>query len=89
MRQAELLGAVDDERVGVGEVQTTFDDRRAEQNVDFGLGKVDHDLLQLPLAHLAVGDDDARFGHQLLQSLAHDVDALHPVVDEENLAAAI
>ncbi len=89
LRQTELLRPVDDEGVGVGEVQPTFDDGRAEQNVHPRLGELDHDLLQLALAHLAVGDDNARLRHQLLQSFADDIDALHAVVDEEHLAAAV
>ncbi len=89
LRQTKLLCPVDNERVGVGEVETALDDRRAEQYVHPRLGEVDHNLLQLSLVHLAVGDDDPRFRHELLQPLAHNMNTLHPVVDEEDLTAAV
>ena len=50
--------------------------------------EVEHRALERVLVHLAVADDDARFGHQPLQQVAHRVDRLDAVVDEEDLAAA-
>ena len=67
LRQAELVGAVDDDGVDVGNVQPALDDRRADQYVELALGKGQHDCSELPLRHLAVTHGDARLGHELAQ----------------------
>ncbi len=46
-------------------------------------------LFQLALGHLAVGDADARFGYQFLQLARGALDAVHFVVQEVDLAAAL
>ena len=50
--------------------------------------KSTHHLLQRALVHLAVGDGDARLGHQLAQRGGGHVDGLHAVVHPEHLALA-
>ena len=70
LREAELVGAIDDDRVRGRHVDAAFDDRRADQQVAALVVEVEHDLLELALAHLAVADRDARFGHQLGERLA-------------------
>ncbi len=63
--QAHPVGAVDDEGVGVRDVDAGLDDRRAHEHVIALLPEVDDDLLQALLAHLAVGDGDARLRDEL------------------------
>ena len=52
--EAEDVGALDDQRVGVGDVEAGLDDRRADQDVELLLPEADDDLLELVLVHLAV-----------------------------------
>jgi hypothetical protein len=80
--QAELVGAVDEDGVGVRIVDAGLDDGRAQQQVVALLGEVAHDALQLALGQLAVADDDARLGQQLRQALAHGADGVDLVVQE-------
>ena len=87
--QTQRVGAVDDDRVGVGDVEAGLDDRRAHEHVELAAREREHHLLELALAHLAVGDDDARLGQQLAQLLGLRLDRLDAVVDEEHLAAAV
>ena len=54
--QAVAVGLVDEDRVGVGNVQAAFDDRRGQQQVELVGDEVEHHLLQLVLGHLAVAD---------------------------------
>ena len=68
LRQPEAMRAVDDERVGVGDVQARLDDRRAHQHVELAFGEREHRLLELVLGHLAMRDGDPRLGHQLVAS---------------------
>ncbi len=78
---------VDDQGVGVGDVQAGFDDGGAEQQVGLAMHEAEHDLLQFMLAHLAVPDGDLRLRHQLRQQFGPLADGLDPVVDEEDLPA--
>ena len=88
LRQAVAVGAVDDDRVDVRDVEAVLDDRRGEQHVELARDEVDHRPLELVLAHLAVADDDPRLGHEPREQVADRVDRLDAVVDEVDLAAA-
>ena len=50
---------------------------------------VDHDLLERPLGHLAVTDDDPHARQQLPKLLGLGLDRLDPVVDVEDLPAPV
>ena len=89
LRQPERVRAVDDDRVGVGDVQPGFDDRRADEDVGGSVGEGDHHLLERALGHLAVADDEADAGQHRAELLGLRLDRLDPVVDVEDLAAPI
>ena len=86
--QAEQVGPLHDEGVGVGDVDAGLDDRGADEDVELLLPEADHHLLQRVLAHLAVGDRDPRLGHQLAQPAGRPLDRLDPVVQVEDLPVA-
>ncbi len=86
--QTEAVGAVDQNGVGIRDVDAGFDDRAAQQQVEALALEVEHDLLQFALGHLAVADADPRFGHQLPEFAGHLLDAGDVVVQEIDLAAA-
>ena len=85
--QAELVGMVHDQGVGVGDVQAGLDDGGAEQQVGLTAHETEHDPFQLVLIHLAVTDGDLGLGHDLGQQFGPFGDGLDPVVDEEDLPA--
>ena len=89
LREAELVRAVDDDRVRGGHVDAGLDDRRANEEVHALLVEVAHDLLELALRHLAVRHRDARFGKKLRDRLRAGGDRVHLVVQEIDLAAAL
>ena len=86
--QAEQVGPLHDQGVGVRDVDAGLDDRGADQDVELLLPEADHDLLQGVLAHLAVRHRDPRLGHQLAQPAGRPVDRLDPVVQVEDLPVA-
>ena len=45
--QTEAIGAVDDDRVGIGNIETALDDRRADKHVDFSSDEAGHYFLEL------------------------------------------
>ena len=88
LRQAVAVGAIDDDRVGVRNIETVFDDRRGQQHVELARDEVEHGALERVLVHLAVAHHDARFGNQPPHQVADRKDRFDTIVDEEDLAAA-
>ena len=88
LAQAEGVGALDDERVRLRDVDPRFDDRRRDEHVGVAREERVHPLLEIALAHLAVRDEEAEAGAELAQLLAHLLDRLDAVVEVERLAAA-
>ena len=87
--QAVAVGVVDEDRVGVGNVEAAFDDRRRQQDIGLAAHEPQHHVFQLVLGHLAVADVDLCLGHDLGQPHRHGVDVVDAVVDEVNLPAAV
>ena len=89
LREAEHVGAIDDDGVGARDVEAALDDGRGDEHVVAALDEVEHRLLErAPRAIWPCADRDARLGHQRLQARGALVDALDAVVDVEDLAAA-
>ena len=86
--EAEGVGALDDHRVGVGDVEARLDDRGADEHVEALLPEVEHHLLELVLPHLPVRRRHPRLGHELADVRGGLLDRVDPVVDEEDLALA-
>ena len=89
LRQAERVGADDDDRVGIRDVEAGLDDGGAHQDVEPPVVEVEHHPLEHPLGHLAVADGDPRAGHQAPHALGGRLDRLDAVVDVEDLPAAV
>ena len=65
LRQAEHVGAMDDQRVGGRDVEAGFDDVGREQHVVVALVEGGHHLLELGRRHLAMRHRHLHLGHQL------------------------
>ncbi len=63
--QPQLVGAVHDNGVGIGNINTAFDNRRAQQQIETLVIEILHDLLQFFFAHLPVGGAYLCFRHQI------------------------
>ena len=88
LRKAEAVGALDEDRVAVGDVEAALDDRRADEHVVAARDKVGHDPFQFLVVHLPVADGDAEVGQELAQATRHQIDRQDAVVQVEDLAAA-
>ena len=87
-RQAKVVGIVDDDGVGIRDVETRFDDGGADEHVIFIVGKVEDELFDNLGLHLSVGKGDTRIGHESLDA-CNDVGQLRDaVVDVEDLSVA-
>src|SRR6266540_828875 len=88
LRQAELIRALDDQRVRLGDVESGLDDRRRDERIRVAAEEGVHLLLQLALSHLPVRDEEAQVRTELPQLLRRLVDGLDAVVEVEALAVA-
>ena len=55
--EPERVGALDDQRVRLRDVEAGLDDRRRDEHVRVAAQEREHPLLELALAHLAVRDE--------------------------------
>src|SRR5256885_1695904 len=88
LRQAELIRALDDDRVCGRNIDAGLDDGRTYEDIEPALVKIEHHLLQLALGHLTVSNSDFGFRQQLLQLVRRPLDRAHLVVEKIDLAAA-
>ena len=86
--EPHVVGAIDHNGVGGRHVDAAFDDRRAQQQIEAPMIEVDHQVLEIPLAHLAVTDAHLGLGEQRLQLAGEFLDRAHFVVHEIYLPAA-
>ncbi len=88
LRETELVGAMNQDRVRGRHVDAGFDDRRAEQHVRALRDEIAHHAFEFALVHLPVRDRDSRFGYERFEHRATVFDRLDLVVQEVHLAAA-
>ena len=88
--QAEPVGIVDDDRIGIGNIDAGFDNRRAEQNVRIAGDEANHRVFEFVLGHLAVSDVDfdGCIVEYLPQFVGKMLDGLDAVVQVKDLAVA-
>ena len=86
--EAEAVGVLDDEGVDVRDVDAGLDDGGADEDLDLTVRHRLHDVAELLLIHLAVGDGDLRLRDALLDLRGALVDRLDPVVQVIDLPAA-
>ena len=78
--ESEAVGAVDDDRVGIGDIKTAFDDRCGNQNIGLPFHEALHHSLQLPLLHLPVTDKHTRSGTEFTDPRRDLLDRADPVM---------
>src|SRR5260370_543283 len=86
--EGEAGGGGRENGVGGGGVEVVFDDGGRHKDVSFIADEFQHDALELFFGHLAVGNYDARLGHQLGDHGSKRIDGFDAIVNEEDLALA-
>ena len=85
-----MVGVLDDEGVGVGQVDARLNDGCAHQHVQLPVGHAAHHIVDGLLAHLAVGHPHRRVLPQHLSDAGGGaVNGLHPVVEVVHLSAPL
>ncbi|CAB4610722.1 unannotated protein [freshwater metagenome] len=85
LAQAKSLGTINNQGVGIRNIDSGFDDRGRNQHIKTLFPEIDHHLLERRLAHLPMGNRDAGFGHELGQIGSTLVDGFDAVVHEKHL----
>ena len=89
LRETELIGPVNDDRVRGRNIDAGLNDRRAEKHVVVLLIELAHHALERVFRHLSVGDRDAGLGNQFEQPLVTRLDRVDIVMEEVDLAPAL
>src|SRR5260370_42667757 len=89
MGQAKAVGAVDNDRVRIWNVETAFNDGGANKNIDFSGHETRHHFLELVRIHLAVTDLDARLGNKIDNAFAHALDGVDTVMQKITLTLTV
>src|SRR5262249_51138499 len=89
IRKTKTVRAVDDDRIGVWYIQTTFDDCRGNQNVRLAADKALHHIFQFLFVHLTMTDVDPRARTKNLNPFSNPFDCLHSIVEKINLPVAM
>ena len=87
-RRGQSVGSVDEDGVGIGDVDAVFDDGRGDEDVGLSAFKGVEDGVEFIGRHLSVAGDDAGFGKQVFELFGDAEDRFDAVVDEEGLAIA-
>ena len=86
--QAEALGAIDDDSVGIGDIQSALHDSGREEHIVIVVGKVEHHLLQGIARHSSVSHSHPCIGHAAVQHGLEVGQLADTRSDEEHLSAA-
>ena len=89
IRQPELVCPVYDDCVGIGDIETRFDDRSADQHINFAINEFDHDLFKCPSRHLAMCHCYTSLWTEFLNPARHFLDRSYPVVYNKYLPASL
>src|SRR5688572_1914543 len=89
LRQAKMVGAIDEHRVRVRNVEPRFDDHGRDENVQLSSHELAHHLFEVALAHLAVADGDSRAWRKTAHMIGDRLDGVDAVVHEEHLPTAV
>src|SRR5215831_11675246 len=87
--QPKPVSTIDNNCIGIGNIQAAFDNGRRKQNVGFAINEFRHDFLQIVAMHLAMANDNASVRDEPCEFLGHHLNRSNSVVKEENLTAAI
>ena len=85
LRQTKFIRPLNDDGVGVGNIDAGLDNRGADQNMMMLVVEVRHDFLQRLLTQLPVRDTDRQFGQQLAQFARAFLDGFDFVVKIKHL----
>src|SRR5690606_15475373 len=89
IRQPEHMRLIDDDGVGIGNVQTGFYNIGRHQHVVFSFDKAHHYFFEAASFHLPMGHSHFRIGYQFYNSVRYFLNIFYSVVYKENLSSTL
>ena len=89
LRDAKGISPIDEDGIGIGDVDAIFDDGGADQDLKLVLHKGFHHFFQMVLRHLSVPHHESNIRHFPSKLKRNCLNRLHSVVHKENLTATI
>ena len=86
--ESEVMGTVDDDGVGIRDVDTILNDGGREQHIVVVIGEVEHNLLEFLRFHLSMTDGHTGIRDILMYHLGNMSEIADAVVDEIHLSVA-
>ena len=80
---------IDKDGVGIGDVQTAFDNCCCEQHIKLVVDKVSHHLFKFAFRHLGMANHDAGLRDNSFQPILNDPNIANSVMNEVDLPVAI
>ena len=82
------MGTIDDDGVGIGDVDAVFDNRRGEQHIIVVVGEVENDLFEFFWLHLSMSDGHTGIRDILMDHIGNLLQLTDAVVHEIDLPIA-
>ena len=89
IRKAVSIRLIDENGIGIGDVETTFDDRGGDEDIRAPLHKSDHRRFHRIFVHLSMHDVDRCFRNQCVNFVGNRLDIVNAVMNEIDLAISI
>ncbi len=80
LSEAKLVRPMNQDRISTWDVDTSFNDCGADQDVVTLVIEIGHHLFQCPLCHLTMSNANPCLRHNLLDMLCGSVDRFHFIV---------
>src|SRR5256714_10334226 len=87
--ETELVRAINNDCVCVRNIQTAFDDRSANEHVDFSRDESRHHPFQFVGIHLAMSDFNSALRAKMNDPIPHPLDGRDAVVQKEHLSLTL
>ena len=79
---------VDNDCIGIWNIQSRFDNSGGNQHIEFAVDKIHHQFFEFLTVHLPVTNNSANARHQLADHRFDLKDICNAVMDEKNLSFA-
>ena len=86
--QSEILGVVDDDGIGIGDIDAVLDDGRRYEHIEFPVDEVHDEFFEFLSRHLTMTDRHAGFRANARNHPLQREQILDTIVDEIDLSAA-
>ena len=86
--ESEVMGTIDDDGVGIGDIDTVLNDGGGEQHVVIVVGEVEDDLFEFLGLHLSMTNGNTGIGDVLMDHIGYLLQLTDAVVNEIDLTIA-